>query len=130
MVRANDWEGILRYSDAHEPNLPLSVSATNLAAAMTGRLDAIAFNYPQHGPEGLIPPFLKETLSSWNTGEIFFQLGLVNSAQRFYHSQLQQEQPRHPPPRRDSYRPGRLHTGRKIPDVAQQHPVLQELGAA
>lgn len=84
MVRANDWEGILRYSDAHEPNLPLSVSATNLAAAMTGRLDAIAFNYPQHGPEGLIPPFLKETLSSWNTGEIFFQLGLVNSAQRFY----------------------------------------------
>lgn len=84
MVRANDWEGILRYSDAHEPNLPLSVSATNLAAAMTGQLDAIAFNYPQHGPEGLIPPFLKETLSSWNTGEIFFQLGLVNSAQRFY----------------------------------------------
>lgn len=84
MVRANDWEGILRYSDAHQPNLPLSVSATNLAAAMTGQLDAIAFNYPQHGPEGLIPPFLKETLFSWNTGEIFFQLGLVNSAQRFY----------------------------------------------
>lgn len=84
IVRANDWEGILRYSDAHEPNLPLSVSATNLAAAMTGQLDAIAFNYPQHGPEGLIPPFLKETLSSWNTGEIFFQLGLINSAQRFY----------------------------------------------
>lgn len=84
MVRANDWEGILRYSDAHDPDLPLSVSATNLAAAMTGQLDAIAFNYRQHGPEGLIPPFLKETLSSWNTGEILFQLGLVNSAQRFY----------------------------------------------
>lgn len=84
MVRANDWEGILKYSDAHQPDLPLSVSATNLAAAMTGQLDAIAFNYRQHGPEGLIPPFMKETLSSWTTGEIFFQLGLVNSAQRFY----------------------------------------------
>lgn len=84
MVRANDWDGILRYSDAHDPDLPLSVSATNLAAAMTGQLDAIAFNYRQHGPEGLIPPFLKETLSSWNTGEILFQLGLVNSAQCFY----------------------------------------------
>ncbi len=84
MVRANDWDGILRYSDAHDPDLPLSVSASNLAAAMTGQLDAIAFNYRQHGPEGLIPPFLKETLSSWNTGEILFQLGLVNSAQRFY----------------------------------------------
>lgn len=84
MVRANDWEGILRYSDAHDPDLPLSVSATNLAAAMTGQLDARAFNYRQHGSEGLIPPFIKETLSSWTTGEIFFQLGLVNSAQRFY----------------------------------------------
>lgn len=84
MVRANDWEGILRYSDAHDPDLPLSVSATNLAAAMNGQLDAVAFNYRQHGSEGLIPPFVKETLSSWTTGEIFFQLGLVNSAQRFY----------------------------------------------
>lgn len=84
MVRANDWEGILRYSDAHDPDLPLSVSATNLAAAMAGQLDTRAFNYRQHGSEGLIPPFVKETLSSWNTGEIFFQLGLVNSAQRFY----------------------------------------------
>ena len=84
MVRANDWEGILKYSEGHEPDLPLSVSATNLAAGMTGNLDACAFNYLQHGVEGLMPPFAKETLSSWTTGEIFFQLGMVNSAQRFY----------------------------------------------
>ncbi len=84
MVRANDWQGILSYSDVHDPELPLSVSATNLAAGMTGQLDACAFNYFQHGPEGLMPPFAKETLSSWTTGEIFFQLGMINSAQRFY----------------------------------------------
>ena len=84
MVRANDWDGILKYSDVNEPDLPLSVSATNLAAGMSGNLDAVAFNYRQHGVEGLIPPFVKETLSSWTTGEIFFQLGMINSAQRFY----------------------------------------------
>lgn len=84
MVRANDWNGILSYSDKHDPNLPLSVCATNLAAGMTGQLDSRAFNYFQHGTEGLIPPFSKETLSSWTTGEIFFQLGMINSAQRFY----------------------------------------------
>ena len=84
MVRANDWDGIIRYSDAHTPNLPLSVSATNLALGMTGQLDSRAFDYYQNGAEGLIPPFVKETLSSWTTGEIFFQLGLINSAQRFY----------------------------------------------
>lgn len=84
MVRANDWEGILRYSDEHNPELPLSVSATNLALGMTGQLDSHAFDYYQNGTEGLIPPFVKETLSSWTTGEIFFQLGMINSAQRFY----------------------------------------------
>lgn len=84
MVRANDWNGILNYSDEHDPDLPLSVSATNLAAGMTGQLDARAFDYYQRGAEGLLPPFVKETLSSWTTGEILFQLGLINSAQRFY----------------------------------------------
>lgn len=84
MVRANDWNSILEYSDAHDPDLPLSVSATNLAAGMTGQLDTRAFDYYQRGPEGLIPPFVKETLSSWTTGEILFQLGMINSAQRFY----------------------------------------------
>ena len=84
MVRANDWDGIIIYSDRHDPDLPLSVSATNLALGMTGQLDARPFDYFQHGPEGLIPSFTKEPLSSWTTGEILFQLGLVNSAQRFY----------------------------------------------
>lgn len=84
MVRAKDWDGILRYSDAHNPDLPLSVSATNLALGMTGQLDSRAFDYYQNGVEGLMPPFVKESLSSWTTGEIFFQLGMINSAQRFY----------------------------------------------
>lgn len=84
LVRANDWDGILEYSDAHSPELPMSVSATNLALGMTGQLDSRAFDYYQHGAEGMVPPFQKETLSSWTTGEIFWQLGMVNSAQRFY----------------------------------------------
>ncbi|MDE6741253.1 MAG: hypothetical protein K2J58_02860 [Muribaculaceae bacterium] len=84
MVRANDWDGIIRYSDAHTPNRPLSVSATNLASGMTGQLDSRAFDYYQNGTEGLFPSFSKEAISSWTTGEIFFQLGLINSAQRFY----------------------------------------------
>lgn len=84
MVRTNDWDGILEYSDRHEPELPMSVSATNLALGMKGQLDSSVFSYYQHGAEGLVPPFTKETLSSWTTGEIFYQLGMVNSAQRFY----------------------------------------------
>lgn len=84
MVRANNWNGIITASDKHTPDLPLTVSATNLALGMTEQLDSRAFNYYQNGVEGLIPPFIKEPLSSWTTGEILFQLGMINSAQRFY----------------------------------------------
>ena len=51
---------------------------------MTGQLDSRAFDYYQNGTEGLFPSFSKEAISSWTTGETFFQLGLINSAQRFY----------------------------------------------
>ncbi|MDE6337444.1 MAG: hypothetical protein K2L34_12820 [Muribaculaceae bacterium] len=84
MVRANNWNGIIKASDKHIPDLPLTVSATNLALGMTEQLDSRAFDYYQNGVEGLLPPFAKEPLSSWTTGEIFFQLGMINSAQRFY----------------------------------------------
>lgn len=83
LVRTGDWEGVLRLSDRHNPDLPMSVSATNLALGMTGQLDSRAFQYYQKGAEGLIPPFTRETVSTWITGEILFHLGMINSAQRF-----------------------------------------------
>lgn len=83
-VRTNNWQGLLDYAQKNAPDLPLSVSATNLALGMTGQLDSQAFRYFQNGPEGLVPVFSKETLSSFTTGEILFQLGMINDAQRFY----------------------------------------------
>lgn len=84
LVRTNDWDGILEYSDKYNPNLPLSVCATNLALGMTGQLDSRAFDYYQNTAEGLFPPFVKESLSSWTGGEVAYQLGMTNTAQRFY----------------------------------------------
>lgn len=83
-VRTNNWQGLLDYASKNAPDLPLSVSATNLALGMTGQLDSQAFRFFQNGPEGLVPVFTKETLSSFTTGEILFQLGMINDAQRFY----------------------------------------------
>lgn len=83
LVRTARWDAILRLSERHQPELPMSVSATNLALGMTGQLDSRAFHFFQNGPEGLAPPFARETLSSWMTGEIFFHLGMINTAERF-----------------------------------------------
>jgi hypothetical protein len=65
------------------PDLPMSVSATNLALAMTNQLGDHAFDFYQRGSEGLLPGFERNFATTQLTGEIYFWLGLVNTAQRF-----------------------------------------------
>ena len=83
LVRIKDWNGIIAKADKHTPDLPMSVSATNLALAMTNQLGERAFDFYQRGSEGLLPKFERNFATSQLTGEIYFHLGLVNTAQRF-----------------------------------------------
>ncbi len=82
LVRVNDWNSIIRKAEQQMPDLPMSVSATNLALAMTNQLGERAFDFYQHGAEGLLPPFERNFATTQLTGEIYFHLGLVNTAQR------------------------------------------------
>ena len=83
LVRVKDWKGIIAKAEQKTPDLPMSVSATNLALAMTGQLGDRAFEFYQRGHEGLLPPFERNFTGTQLTGEIYFHLGLVNTAQRF-----------------------------------------------
>ncbi len=82
LVRANQWDAIIAKSEKKQPDLPMSVCATNLALAMKGQLGDRAFEFYQRGPEGLLPKFERNFASQQLTGEAYFQLGLVNTAQR------------------------------------------------
>lgn len=84
LVRTGKWEAIIKKAEKQQPDLPMSVAATNLALGMTGQLGDRAFQFYQNGVEGLLPPFQRESNSMWVTAEAYFQLGLVNTAQRFY----------------------------------------------
>ena len=83
MVRVQDWNGIIRKAEKQMPDLPMSVSATNLALGMTNQLGDRAFDFYQRGTEGLLPKFERNFATTQLTGEIYFWLGLVNTAQRF-----------------------------------------------
>lgn len=83
LVRIGDWKGVIAKAEKRMPDLPMSVSATNLALGMTNRLGDRAFNFYQRGSEGLLPKFERNFATSQLTGEIYFNLGLVNTAQRF-----------------------------------------------
>lgn len=82
LVRVRDWNAIIAKAEKKTPDLPMSVSATNLALAMTNQLGDRAFEFYQRGPQGLFPKFERNFASTQLTGEIYFHLGLINTAQR------------------------------------------------
>ena len=82
LVRVRDWNAIIAKAEKRTPDLPMSVSANNLALAMTGQLGDRAFEFYQRGTQGLLPKFERNFASSQLTGEIYFHLGMVNTAQR------------------------------------------------
>lgn len=82
LVRAKDWNAIIAKAERRTPDLPMSVSATNLALGMTNQLGERAFDFYQRSAEGLLPGFERNFATTQLTGEIYFHLGLVNTAQR------------------------------------------------
>ncbi|MCR4854015.1 MAG: DUF6057 family protein [Prevotella sp.] len=83
LVRTHKWDAIIAKSERKQPDLPMSVCATNLALGMTNQLGDRAFHFYQRGSQGLLPPFERNFASTLLTGEAYWQLGLVNTAQRF-----------------------------------------------
>ena len=70
-------------ADRKNPNKPMTVSCLNLALSKTGRMSDHQFDYFQNGPEGLIPAFKGDFTSPVPTGEIYWHLGMVNTAQHY-----------------------------------------------
>ena len=83
LVRIQNWKGIIAKAEKQMPDLPMSVCATNLALAMTNQLGDRAFDFYQRSSEGLLPKFERNFATTQLTGEVYFWLGLVNTAQRF-----------------------------------------------
>ena len=83
MVRMQMWNRIMLSADRRNPDTPKTVSCLNLALAKSGRMSESQFEYFQNGPDGLLPPFVRDHTSPVSTSEIFWHLGMVNTAQRY-----------------------------------------------
>ncbi len=83
LVRLRQWDRIISKATEKTPDLPMSVCATNMALAMKGELGNRAFDFYQRSSDGLFPPFERNFSTVLTTGEVYFNLGLVNTAQRF-----------------------------------------------
>lgn len=81
--RMGRWNNIIAMADRKSPEGPLTVATLNLALSKTGHMPDYMFTYFQNGPEGLIPDFQKNFIESMMIGEIYYHLGLINTAQHF-----------------------------------------------
>ena len=82
LVRTGQWKAIIAKAERQMPDLPMSVSATNLALAMENQLGERAFQFYQRGTQGLLPSFERNFATTQLLGEIYFRMGMVNTAQR------------------------------------------------
>ena len=83
MAEDEDWEGIIKAAGRRRPSLsPVSVACLNLALAQTGRLPDGLFKGFQNGPQGLISDRKVDFISPLAMAQVYWALGLVDSAQR------------------------------------------------
>lgn len=83
LVRTGRWDDIIKKAEKENPESPIGVSCLNLALYNRGELCDRLFEFYQNGSEGLFPRFQRDFTTPLPTAEIFYQLGMVNSSQRY-----------------------------------------------
>lgn len=83
LTRMKRWEEIIRMAERKTPRSPLSVTCLNLALAKSGQLGDRMFHFFQNGTEGLIPAFQRDFTAPLPASEVFYHIGMINSAQRY-----------------------------------------------
>jgi hypothetical protein len=82
MACHQQWNRIIETINKEKPNNQIGVTVQNLALAMHGMLLDHMFEYNQNGIAGLLPDVKTDATSPLSTAEAFYQLGMINVAQR------------------------------------------------
>lgn len=83
LVRTKQWNKIVDIANKKSPNDTMSIADLNLALCQTGQLGDKMYYYKQKGVEGLLPSFKNSFVTPLAASEIYYNLGLINEAQRF-----------------------------------------------
>ena len=84
MACHQQWNRIIEAINTDKPNNQIGVTVQNLALAMRGLLPDHMFEYRQNGLSGLLPDVETDATSPIPTAEAFYQLGMINVAQRSF----------------------------------------------
>lgn len=83
LVRNQRWQDIVDYADHVQPRDNFSLQCTNLALAKLGLLSERMFDFHQNDIGSLVAAYERNNTTCLATAEIFYHLGMINSAFRY-----------------------------------------------
>lgn len=83
LVRQERWDEIVDRAKQYQVQTPFSSVCVNLALSQKHQLADRMFDFYQSGRDGLIMPRIRDLTSMLPSAEVFWRLGMVNSAQRY-----------------------------------------------
>ncbi len=82
LIRHGQWQEIIDRAGRWQSRNAFSSNAVNLALAMTRQLADRQFDFYQSGDDALVRQSVRDNLSDAPTAEVYYQLGMVQSALR------------------------------------------------
>lgn len=83
LVRHERWSEIIDRAEKYQVQTPFSSVCVNLALAEKRQLADRMFDFYQSGPDALVMGRIRDLTSMLPSAEVFWRLGMVNSAQRY-----------------------------------------------
>ncbi len=83
LVRNERWDEIIQRAQEYQVHSPFSSVCVNLALSQKRQLADRMFDFYQSGSDALVMPRIRDLTSMLPTAEVFWKLGMVNSAQRY-----------------------------------------------
>lgn len=83
LIRNERWNEIIQRAQNHQVETSFSSVSVNLALGMTRQLADRMFDFYQSGEDALLMPMIRDLTSDLPTAEVFYRLGMINSAQRY-----------------------------------------------
>ena len=83
LVRNERWNEIVERAQEYQVHTPFSSVCVNLALSQQRQLAERMFEFYQSGEDALIMPRTRDLTSMLPSAEVFWRLGMVNSAQRY-----------------------------------------------
>lgn len=85
LTRNGRWNEVIERARKHDPQTRPAMICLNLSLVMTGQSGERLFDFPQYGPAGLFMTYEEDLVFC---GEVLFNLGFVNEAQRYAYEMM------------------------------------------